>query len=432
MSGSDGKDVLQQIRSTMPPVVSDDWPNLPAKEAEGPWLITDEGRVADMMGGFATVNVGHCHPEVMSAAYEQMQRIVHAPVGVVSTRPQREMAARLTEVLPEPMDMVWMGNSGSEAVEAALKVARRSTGRSSFISFYGSFHGRTMGATSVTASKSAYRAGYAPLIPGVEFVPYPYCFRCPWGEKRPGCDFRCVKAVEEKLARVLPPAETAGIIVEPVQGEGGFIPAPDEFLQGLRELCDRHGILLIFDEIQTGFGRTGSMFAFRTTGVTPDIVCLAKAIASGFPLSAIGASSDLLGDWPVGSHGSTYGGNSVACAAGLATLRELEAQDLPGRAARLGEQLGDRLSDWPARYEAVGDVRGVGLMWGIEYVDVDGEPDGQKAQQVLQGALEQGFLHYGAGEAGQVVRITPPLNISSELLFESVQVLENLTQKLSG
>ena len=430
MAAGENDKILQQIRKTMPPVISDDWPNLPVKEAEGSYLITDDGQIADMMGGFATVNVGHQNPEVIQAAKQQMDKIIHAPVGVMSTEPQRKMAQRLTQILPDPMDMVWMGNSGSEAVEAALKVARRHTGRSGFISFYGSFHGRSMGATSVTASKSSYRAGYSPLLPEIQFVPYPYCYRCPWGQERSSCQLMCVEAVEEMLNRVLPPEQTAGIIIEPIQGEGGFIPAPPEFLQGIREICDQHDIMLIFDEIQTGFGRTGNMFAAEGVGVTPDIMCMAKAIASGFPLSAVGASSEIMGEWPVGSHGSTCGGNSVACAAGLATLSQIQDDELPERATCLGEKIAARLQQWPERFSVVGDVRGSGLMWGIEYVSADGDPDGELAEKIVQTALQRGFLHYAAGYKGQVVRITPPLTISEDLLIADIDLLEELTSEL--
>ncbi len=417
-----------RIHRVMPPVVSEDWPNVPVDRAEGPWLESGDRRIADMMAGFAVVNAGHNHPGVIAAAREQMDRVVHAPAGVMVAEPQLALAEALARILPGDLDTVWFGNSGAEAIDAALKLARYSTGRFRFVSFYGSFHGRTLGATAVTGSRAGHRRGYGPLLPGVSFVPYPNCFRCPWGRRARDCSLECLDAVSEHFARVVPPEEVAAIIIEPVQGEGGFIPVPTKFLDGLRRMCDEHGILLIFDEIQTGFGRTGRMFAADTLGVKPDLICLAKAMASGFPISALAGPRSIMGGWAVGAHGTTFGGNAISAAAGLATLEVLEAEELPARAAALGARVLEKVGSWPERFARVGDVRGLGLMIGIEYVEPEtGAPDGEAARIVLEGALERGFLFVPAGAEGQVVRLTPPLNVPEDLLWEAVDVLEDLT-----
>ncbi len=425
----DRETVRKRLAASVPPVVSEDWPNIPVDWARGHLLGSDGREVVDMMSGFAVTNVGHNHPDVIEAARRQMEAVVHAPAGVMASEAQLLLAETLVDLLPGDLDMVWFGNSGAEAVDAALKVARMATGRFRFISFYGSFHGRTVGATSVTGSKAGHRRGYGPLLPGVSFLPYPNCFRCPWGEAEGDCSLECLSALREHMDRVAPPDEVAGVIVEPVQGEGGFIPAPRGFLAGLRKVCDEHGILLIFDEIQTGFGRTGRNFAAETFGVYPDLMCLAKALASGFPISVLAGSSGVLGDWPVGSHGTTFGGNSVSAAAAIATLRVLAGEDLAGRARRLGAALLDRLDGWPRRFSRVGDVRGLGLMVGIEYVDpVSGDPDGDLVSSLLESALERGFLFVAAGQSGQVLRLTPPLNIPEEVLESAVDLLEELTE----
>ncbi len=426
-------DMKSRLDRLVPPVVSDDWPNIPIDRASGVWLESEGRRVVDMMAGFAVANVGHNHPAVVDAARSQMDRVIHAPAGVMGTGAQLDLAEKLIDLLPDPLDMVWFGNSGAEAVDAALKLARYVSGRFRFIAFHGSFHGRTIGATSVTGSKAGHQRGYGPLLPGVSFAAYPNCFRCPWHRRSAEeCDLECLSALEEHMDRVAPPDEVAAIIIEPVQGEGGFIPVPARFLRGLRSLCDAHGILLVFDEIQTGFGRTGAMFAADRLGVTPDLMCVAKAMASGFPISALAGPRDLLGGWPVGSHGTTFGGNTISAAAGIATLEVLQGDALPERSLRLGERLLEHLSSWPNRFGCVGDVRGLGLMVGIEYVDPStGAPDGGIVQKVLDAALERGYLFVPAGVAGQVIRLTPPLMIPEEELWKACDVLEELTEACS-
>lgn len=420
-------ELVKNLPTWLAPSLSRDWPNLPVTHAEGVYLYGADGRrYLDFTAGLAVLNVGHCHPRVVAAARQQTARMIHSAVGITVVEPLLQLAQALTEVLPEGMEMFFFGNSGSEAIEGALKLARAVTGRPGFIAFYGGFHGRTLAAASVTSSKGKYRAGYEPLLPSIYFSNYAYCYRCPVGRRPESCHIECLDNLDTLFERVIPPAQVAAIITEPVQGEAGFVLPPAQFLQRLRRICDRHGILLIFDEIQTGFGRTGQMFAAQTFDVRPDIMAIAKSIAGGFPLSATVAGRALMQQWRPGSHSTTFGGNAVACAAALAVLEAIREEDLLANCRQMGERLLAGVKRLQAKYPLIGDARGLGLMLGLELIvpGSDKTPNGPAAQILLEESLVRGLLLYSAGLHNHVIRIFPPLIVTPAQVDEALQILD--------
>jgi 4-aminobutyrate aminotransferase len=326
---------------------------------------------------------------------------------------------------------VYFGNSGTEAIEATLKLARYHTGRGQFIAFVGAFHGRTMGSLALTGSKSVQKKGFFPMMPGAHHVPYAYCYRCAYGKEPDSCAVECVQAIETELFRTtLPPDDVAAIFVEPVQGEGGYVVPPRKFFDELRRLADKHGILLVADEVQSGMGRTGRMFASEHFGFEPDIIALAKGIASGMPLGAMLAHAELM-DWKPGAHASTFGGNPVSVAASLATIELLE-QELVDNAARVGAHLMDQLRDFPKRFPIVGDVRGLGLMIGIELVrdQVTKERAGDLRDKLVQMCFERGLLVLGAGP--NTIRLCPPLIVTTDQVDFAAQTLAECLRALQA
>lgn len=434
MQRSSFADLAARVGDLLAPSLAVDWPNLPVSRASGTYVWDIDGRrYLDFVSGMATTNLGHGHPRVLAAAKEQMDRLVHGPVGVLLYEPIVRLAEELRRVMPGDLDMFFFSNSGAEAVEGALKLARYVTGRPAIIAFEGGFHGRTMGVASVTSSKSKYRLHYEPLLPSVYFAPYPYCYRCPLGRQQGSCALECLGRLEEMFQRLVDPSQVAAVLIEPVLGEGGYVVPPQGYLKGLRELCDRHGILLIFDEVQTGFGRTGAMFAAQAVGVNPDIMAVAKGIASGFPLSATAAPSRLMKKWSAGAHGTTFGGNPVSCAAALATLAVLQEEDLPARARRLGEYALGRLRQLVDRHPQVGDVRGMGLMIGIEFVEpATRRPDGNLAGRVLEECLARGLILYPCGTFNHVIRFIPPLTVSEEDLDTGLDIFSEAVRSAAG
>jgi 4-aminobutyrate aminotransferase len=366
-----------------------------AESAEGCWVTDVDGRrYLDLGSGIAVTNVGHRHPRVVAAVHEQVDRLFHTSV-VLRHRPYIELAEAIAGLVPwMASPRTFLCNSGAEAVDGAIKLARQVTGRPGIVAFRRGFHGRTMGATSLTTAKAKYRAGYDPLLPAVHHAPY-------------GGD---LDALDELFETTADPSTIAAMIVEPVLGEGGYVVPPVAWLAGLRERCDRHGILLVFDEVQTGFGRTGNPFAAETFGVHPDVVLFAKGVASGLPLGGIVAPAAVMDRWPNGTHGSTYGGNPVACAAALATIAVLADEHLYERARTLGAATLERLRRGTATNPAVVDVRGVGLMIGVELVD------GETAERVQQRCLDDGVLVLNCGPHGEVLRLIPPLTITADEL----------------
>jgi 4-aminobutyrate aminotransferase len=369
----------------------------------------DGNRFLDFNAGIAVCSTGHCHPRVVAAIQKQAANLLHMSGTDFYYPTQFELAEKLTQITPGKFaKRVFFTNSGTESVEAAIKLARYHTRRQNMIAFYGCFHGRTMGAVSLTSSKVTQRRGFGPLLPGVIHVPYADCRR---GKHTPGSGAGTIEMIEKTLFRKLvAPDEVAAIFVEPIQGEGGYLVPPPEFHRELRALCDRHGILFVADEIQSGMGRTGKMCAIEHWGVEPDIICLAKGIASGMPLGAIVARADLM-DWPPGAHASTFGGNPVACAAALETIALLE-DGLMENAARQGAFLLAELEKLKRKHSAIGDVRGKGLMIGFDLVAADGSPAPDEAESLVEACFHKGLLLLRCGESA--IRICPPLVVTQE------------------
>jgi 4-aminobutyrate aminotransferase len=405
---------------------------LVAARGEGAMIEDVDGnRFLDFNAGIAVVSTGHCHPKVVKAIEEQSKRLIHMSGTDFYYENMVQLAEKLAAIAPGPgPHRVYFGNSGAEATEAAMKLARYHTGRDKFIAFTGSFHGRTLGALSLTASKVVQRKGFGPLVPGVYHAHFPAPYRRPEGMTADDHGVSCARFIEDELFRTIVAAEeVAGIVVEPIQGEGGYLVPPKVFLQELRRLADRHGILLIFDEVQSGMGRTGKMWASEHFDVASDIFTTAKGIASGLPLSAMIARADIM-DWPPGAHASTFGGNPVAVAAALATIELLEGE-LIANAARIGGHILDRLRDWPKRFPHVGDVRGLGLMIGFEMVrdqtTKERAPDLRDRIQEL--AFERGLLVLGAGR--NTIRLCPPLIITGDQADFAIDTLEECIKQVA-
>jgi 4-aminobutyrate aminotransferase len=388
---------------------------------EGVYLYDEQDRrYLDFTAGIGVTSTGHCHPRVVAAAQEQVARLIHGQYTTVMHRPLLTLAERLGEVLPEGLDSVFFSNSGSEAVEAALRLARQATGRPNVVVFHGSFHGRTIGAASMTTSGTKFRAGFAPLMGGVAVAPFPTAYRYGWDEQT-ATEF-ALRELDYVLATVTAPAETAALVVEPVLGEGGYVPANTPFMQGLRERADRHGMLLVVDEVQTGWGRTGRFWGHDHFGVRPDVLITAKGLASGFPLSAIAAPAELMAKaWP-GSQGGTYGGNAVACAAAIATLDVIRDEKLVENARVVGAALASGLDKVAADTSSIGDVRGLGLMLGSEFVTAERQPDPGTAARAQQQAAARGLLLLTCGPFGNVVRMIPPLVVTEEQVEDALAV----------
>lgn len=396
----------------------------------------NDRRYLDFTSGIGVTNTGHCHPKVVAAIHEQADLLLHTHQNTAFHNPLLRLLETLREVIPPELDAYYLANSGAEAVEGAVKLARQATGRTNIIAFQYSFHGRTVMTMSLSSSKTIYRAGYQPLMPGVFFAPYAYCYRCPMAEADPekfGFDKDCtwpIDQVEFLLKSQTSPEETAAILVEPVIGEGGYVVPPPRFLQGLRKICDKHGILLIIDEIQSGFGRTGRFFAFEHFSIIPDILLMAKGIASGMPLSCVASRRDIMDASSPGSHGGTYGGNAVACAAAVASIKVIKEENLHENADRLGKKLLNRLQELKEKYTSIGDVRGLGLMVGVEFVQPGSRiPYAAKARTVQKACVEDGMLILTCGSYENVIRWIPPLIINEDHLDEALSIFEGALKK---
>ncbi|MEV4205333.1 aspartate aminotransferase family protein [Nocardia salmonicida] len=387
---------------------------------------TDGRRYLDFTAGIGVTSTGHCHPTVVAAAQAQVAKLIHGQYTTVLHRPLLELTERLGTVLPEGLDALFFANSGSEAVEAALRLVRQATGRPNVIVFHGGFHGRTVAAATMTTSGTRFSAGFSPLMSGVHVAPFPTAFRYGWSEEE-ATDF-ALRELDYLLATLTSPVETAAFIVEPVLGEGGYIPGNTRFFQGLRERADRHGILLVFDEIQTGFGRTGKFFGHQHFDVRPDVITIAKGLASGFPLSGIAASRELMAKaWP-GSQGGTYGGNAVACAAAVATLEVIQTEGLVDNAAMRGTQLLAGVRGLATK--AIGDVRGLGLLVGAEFTTATGEPDTATATAAQKSAVDKGLLLLTCGAHMNVVRMIPPLIVTDSQVEDALAIWSEVLAEL--
>jgi len=398
---------------------------LVARRGRGAMMEDVDGNLfLDFSAGIAVVATGHSHPEVVAAIQQQAADFIHMSGTDFYYENMVTLAEKLAAVTPGDFPKrVFYSNSGTEAVEAALKLARYATGRTHFIAFHGCFHGRTYGSLSLTASKTVQRERFGPFLPGVVHAPFSYPYRCPLGAPPEKCAAACLGYLENVILKTsVSPKDVAAIIVEPVQGEGGYAFPPHEFLQGLERLCRQHGMLLIADEVQSGMGRTGKWWAYEHAGITPDIVTIAKGIASGMPLGAMIARADLM-IWPPGAHASTFGGNPVCIAAALATIRLLES-GLIENARRLGDYILGRLADWPQRHRLVGEVRGRGLMIGIELVRDKQTKERAAAERnaVVEAAFQRGLLLLGCGP--NTLRLMPPLVIDQEQADVALDILE--------
>ena len=396
--------------------------NFVAERAEGSYIYTDDGRkFLDFTCGIGVTNTGHCHPKVVEAIREQAGNFIHAQANIVIHKPMLQLVEELRKITPPSIDSYYFANSGAEALENAVKIARVATGRQNVIVFSGSFHGRSSGTMALTTSKTVYRAGFGPLPSGVYVAPFPYAFRLKMTEAEASA--YALEQLEYLLASQTAPKETAAILIESVLGEGGYVVPPKSFMKGLREICDRHKIMLICDEVQSGFGRTGKWFAFEHFEVEPDIITAAKGIASGMPLSGVFTSTDIMLKLDVGSIGGTYGGNAVACAAAVGTIRAMREENMLENAAERGIQLMTGLRKFQEEYSQIGDVRGKGLMIGTEFV-VDGRADKAKGlvKDVIHSAEEKGLLLLSCGTYDNTLRWIPPLNVTAGQINDGLNV----------
>lgn len=435
LPGPKAASIIARDQAVLSPSYTRGYP-LVAEKGEGAIIIDVDGnRFLDCNAGIAVVAAGHCHPRVVAAIQKQAAQLIHMSGTDFYYENMVELAEKLARLAPGGPAVprrVYFGNSGTEAVEAAIKMARYHTGRDKFIAFYGSFHGRTMGSLSLTGSKAVQKKGFGQLLGGVHHIPYANCYRCVYNKTPDTCAVECVKVLEDVVFRhVLPPNEVAAIMLEPIQGEGGYVVPPQKFFDELNRIAQKYGILLMFDEVQSGMGRTGRMWAAEHfQDAIPDIMTVAKGIASGLPLSATIARTQYM-QWTPGAHASTFGGNPVACSAALATL-ELLDESLMQNAATVGEHILNRLREWPARFPSVGDVRGRGLMIGFELVN---DKQTKERNPELRDRLEQAAFHKGVlilGCGPNSIRLCPPLVITKDQADFVVDTLEECLSSLGG
>jgi 4-aminobutyrate aminotransferase len=431
LPGPKAQDIIERDTKIMSPSYTRGYPFVMARGEGAIVEDVDGNRFLDFNAGIAVVAAGHAHPRILAAIQQQAAKFLHMSGTDFYYENMVRLAEKLATLVPgDGPRRVYFGNSGTEAVEAAIKMARYHSGRDQFIAFFGGFHGRTMGALSLTGSKAIQRKGFGPMLP-VQHVPYAYCYRCAYGQHPDMCHVECVKVIEDRLFKtILPAEEVAAIVVEPIQGEGGYLVPPPKFHEELRRIADKYGILLIHDEVQSGMGRTGRMFASEHFGVAPDIVTIAKGIASGLPLAATIAHADIM-DWKPGAHASTFGGNPVAIEAALATIELLE-EDLLRNATEIGAHILGRIQSWPQRFHAVGDIRGIGLMIGFELVKDQGSKERapELRNQLVHLAFERGLLILGCGQNS--IRLCPPLVITKDQADFAVDTLERCLEIISA
>lgn len=412
----------QDLRSHLSPVWTR-YTEILVERGEGVYIYAADGRrYLDFTSGIGVTNTGHCHPRVVAAAQEQVGKLIHGQANIVYHQPMLDLVGELLTIVPGGLEAFFFSNSGAEAVEAAVKLARHATKRPNVIVFQGSFHGRTVGTMSLTTSNTIYRVGYQPLMPGVFVTPYPYAYHYGWTPEETSAF--CLRELRHLLATQTAPQETAAVLIEPVLGEGGYVPPPPDFLKGVQQICQEHGLLFIVDEVQSGLGRTGRWFGHQHYGVTPDVMIMAKGLASGFPLSGIAARPQLMEAWITGSHGGTYGGNAVSCAAAVATIRVIRDEKLVENSARMGEYLMARLRILQEKYPVIGDVRGLGLMVACEFTSTDGQPDAKTAKAVRAKCLEMGLMLLTCGPYANVIRWIPPLVVNQVQISEALQIFE--------
>ena len=392
--------------------------------AEGCYLYATDGRkMLDFTCGIGVTNTGHCHPKVVEAIRQQAGLLIHGQVNLVVHKPLLELVDELRTVLPSTLDGFFFSNSGAEAVEGALKLARHATGRPNVIVVQGSFHGRTNATMAMTTSKNSYKIGYQPLMPGVYVTPFPYALRYGWDEEK--ASQWCLDELELLLMTQLAPQETAAIFIEPIIGEGGYLVPPKTFMKGLHELTQKHGILLVADEVQSGFGRTGKWFGYQHFEIEPDIMTVAKGIASGMPISGVISRLELMSKWIPGSHGGTYGGNAVAAAAAVATIRTIKEEKIIENVVARGAQLKAGLAHLQEKYPQIADVRGLGLMVGTEFRDAHGKPDKKTTKAVQAECLSRQMMLLTAGPWDNTIRWIPPLVVTESQMNEALNIFES-------
>jgi len=417
-------DLQARLHDIIAPVISFD-NEVEIAEGKGSWVTSADGRrYLDFACGIAVTNLGHRPDRVLAAADAQLNKLWHAG-GAFLYEPIIKAAENIVGISPEGIDKVLFMNSGAEAVEASVKLARKVSGRQGIITFRGGFHGRTMGSVTYTTSKAKYRQGYHPLVPSVFVTPFPHPFG--WGMSQEEANAYALRELAMKFKYEVTPGEVAAFLVEPMQGEGGYYPGSYEFIHALRSIADEHGILLIFDEVQSGFGRTGDWFTSQIYDVKPDVLVMGKAIANGLPLSAVGASSKILDQWLPGSHGTTFGGNPVSCAAAAAVVDELR-EVLPGVEA-LSDHAFSRWNELKERHRTIGDVRGLGLMIGIDLVTEGNTPDPEAFKPIAAYAFEAGMFILNCGPDGNIIRFIPPLNVSRDDLDRGIDILAEAITK---
>lgn len=423
--------LYERCMKVMPPVVKRAT-TMGVTKGEGCYLWSEDGRkILDFASGVAVCNLGHNHPKVVEAAEKQIKELIHGGHNVVYYESYVRLAESLVE-LTGGDTMVYFSNSGAEANEGAIKLAKYVTKRPGIIAFRGSFHGRTLATTSLTSSSSAYRKNYEGLLPSVYFAEYPYLYRTPYEMKDGKCPKEYFEQFENIFHTLIDPSMVAAIMMEPVQGEGGYIVPDKEFVQYVREICDKYGILLIFDEVQSGMGRTGKLFAYEHFGVKPDILTSAKGIANGFPLSAVIGKKEIMEQWPAGAHGGTFGGNPVACAAANAVLDELTDGGMLDNAAKMGDYFKEKLFALQKKYPSViGDVRGLGLMLAMEMVHPDKTPDADITTAIRTKALEKGLLLLGCGTNHNIVRFIAPTIVTEKEIDIAINIIDECLKELT-
>ena len=421
---------MKDPKTSLSPILSH-YTNIQVDYAQGPYIYSTDGRqYLDFTTGIGVTNTGHCPPAVVKAAQAQVAKLIPGQANIVYHRPVLELVEGLRTIMPPHLDSFFFANSGAEAIEAALKLVRHATGRTNMIVFQGGFHGRTIGAVSLTTSNPIYHIKYQPLMAGVYVAPFPYSYYYGWSEDE--TTSFCLKQLRHLLASQTAPQETAAMLIEPVLGEGGYVVPPPGFLEGVQAICREHDILLIVDEVQSGFGRTGKWFAFQHSDVEPDVVVMAKGLASGFPLSGIATRAELMQHSPVGSQGGTYGGNAVSCAAAVATLRGMQEEGLIENSATMGAKLMEELKTLQNSSPAIGEVRGLGLMIAVEFTSATGEPDGATAKAVMKQCLSDGLMLLTCGTYGNVVRWIPPLIVEDSHLDQALTIFKNALVRVAG
>ncbi|MGB9668793.1 MAG: aspartate aminotransferase family protein [Anaerolineales bacterium] len=400
-----------------------------ADHAKGCWVFDINGaKYLDFTCGIGVTNTGHCHPAVVAAIQQQASNLIHGQINIIKHKPILELVEQLKTIVPPEIDRFFFTNSGAEAIEGALKLARHATKRSNIIVFQGSFHGRTIGTSSMTTSKTIYRAGYQPLMPGVFVAPYPYAYRYGWDEEE--TSQWCLNELEYILDSQTAPDETAAIFIEPVLGEGGYVVPPKSFMQGLRQICNKHGILFVADEVQAGFGRTGKWFSFEHFDIVPDIMTVAKGLASGMPLAGVFSRKEIMDKWIPGSHGGTYGGNAVAAAAAVATIKAMKDENMLTNAQERGTQLMLGLKKLQKEYPIIGDVRGKGLMVATEFRTPDRKPDKKTAKAIVHTCLDDKLLLLTCGTWDNTIRWIPPLIVNAEEIDLALKIFQDALTKV--